>query len=425
MQHLLRFRLTRVRVTGSGSRFLIFYGTEYIGVADASKGATLVFRGFLAVTEMALRTFLRDKAALFWGIAFPLMFMGLIGGVFGRADGLMLRTSVVKTGDNAVARGIADTLKQVPVLQVVEEDEATALEALRKGDRSLVVILPDDRSVAVLTEAMSPLSLFQKAAPGSGPGPRPIAPIAVKVYFDEARAQVTQAGTAVIREVVEAANRHITARPEILTVTASGVSARHMDMFDFLLPGILAMVIMQTGLMGVTWVISNYRERRVLKRVLATPFPPIVFLSGMVARFTVTNLLQGAVVVAVGVLVFKATVLGSYLNLFILAVLGSMTFLTMGFAVSTVSKTAEAANTLGSAVGFPMMFLSGTFWPKEMIPEGLQPIISILPLTPLVDAMRGVAAQGEPLAAYTGGMLYLAAWMVVSLAIATWRFRWE
>ncbi|MFS8582240.1 MAG: ABC transporter permease [Limnochordales bacterium] len=359
-------------------------------------------RGFLAVVEMAFRLFFRDKHGLFWGVAFPLMLMALIGTVFSSGTNLVLTTSVVADAGDPMARELTEALRQIETLRIVDETEPEALEALRRGDRSLVVVLPTVAEVA--------------AAGGTAP---------VRVYYDEASYEIAQAGIAIVRSVVEEANKIMTGRRDVLTVDASGISAYNLTMFDFLLPGVLAMVLMQNGLMGVTAVLTAYRERLLLKRVLATPFPPGLFLAGLVARFTITNLLQGAIIVLVGVLVFRAQVVGSYLNMFLLSVIGSVAFLSIGFAVSTLSATPDGANTFGSALTFPMMFLSGTFWPREFIPDALQPVIDLLPLTPLVEALRGVATHGHGLEMHWPGMLYLAGWGAVAMVLAVRRFRWE
>lgn len=403
-----------------------------------------MLRGFWAVVDMAFRLFFRDKHGLFWGIAFPLMLMGLIGTVFGGGTNIVLTTSVVVDENDPLTRGIAAALHEVPALRIVEEDEETALAALRRGDRSLVVVLP-----TVSTETMSQWMAASGAPnrPGAAAWPTqtsdivpgfsavagiddegtasPDSALSVRVYYDEMSYDVAQAGIAIINAIVDETNRRITGRPDVLTVETSGISAHNLTMFDFLLPGILAMVLMQSGLMGVTAVLTSYRERLLLKRVLATPFSPGVFLAGLVARFTITNLIQGAVIVLVGVLLFRAQVVGSYLNLFVLSVIGSVTFLAIGFAISTVSDTPDGANTLGSAVSFPMMFLSGTFWPRELIPDALQPLIGALPLTPLVEALRGVATQADSLAMHAPGLLYMGIWGVAALVIAIRRFRWE
>lgn len=118
-------------------------------------------------------------------------------------------------------------------------------------------------------------------------------------------------------------------------------------------------------------------------------------------------------------------IVGSLATVAGLAVFGTLASVGIGFAISTTSKTPESANLRGSVIHFPMMFLSGTFWPRDFVPEFMQPVIGLLPLTPLIDAMRAVAARGEGLTPYLPGLAYLGAWGLVAFAIAAWRFRWE
>lgn len=299
------------------------------------------------MVDTAFRLFFRDKHGLFWGVAFPLMMMGLIGSVFGGGMGnLVLTTSVVYESNDPLAQGMVGALESVPTLQVIAENEAEALAALRKGDRSLVVVFPAlaELGQAGVARAASGETVSGRGEDGFGEasGSSPMEALPVQVYYDDKNYEVAQAGIAIVGGIVDEFNKRLTDRVDVLRVDASGISAHQLSMFDFLLPGILAMVLMQTGLMGVTAVMTSYRERLLLKRVLATPFPPVAFLGGLVARFTVTNLLQGVIIVIVGVLVFGATVIGSYGNMFVLALIGSITFLSMGFAISTMSKTLTA-----------------------------------------------------------------------------------
>ncbi len=356
-------------------------------------------KGFWAVVTMSFRTWWRDKSSVFWGAFFPLLLMGLIGLVFGSSDQLRFSVSVDALEGDPLASGALEGLRSVEVFDVVVEAQEVGLQRLRAGERSLVVLLPH---------------LVDGRPSGD-----------VNVYYDESNAQVNQAGISIVAQVVSEVNQRLTGRPDVIRLQTSGISTNDLSMFDFLLPGIIAMTIMQTGLMGVTWVIANYRERLTLKRVLTTPFHPFAFLAGLVTRFTVVNLLQAAIIFLVATFLFGAKTVGSLWQMTALAIIGSVTFLAIGFAVSTLSRTAESANNLGSLINFPMLFLSGTFWPREMLPEGIRPIVDALPLTPLVDAMRGVGASGESLLAYSGGILYLLAWATAGFAVAAWRFRWE
>jgi ABC-2 type transport system permease protein len=132
-----------------------------------------------------------------------------------------------------------------------------------------------------------------------------------------------------------------------------------------------------------------------------------------------------AVIIAVAVLVFHAKIVGSLAALAALVVVGTLAFVGMGFAISTLSSTPESANLLGSAISFPMMFLAGVFWPRELMPPAFQPVVNLLPLTPLVEAMRAVSARGESLVPYLWGLVYLGVCGAVSFLVAARRFRWE
>ncbi len=355
-------------------------------------------RAFAVTVVMFFKHYFRDRSSLFWGMVFPLLLMGLIGLAFGRGENVSFTVGLVDEGGGPVTRGLRQGLAQVPVFRLTdEEDQPAALDALRRGRRTLVVVIP---------------------RLGSGG--------AVRVYFDQARLQDSRTAMVILERFIAEANLRIAGVRPALRVEATGVAAaRRIRFFDFLLPGILAMTVMNSGLNGLTWVITEYRQRLVLKRVLATPVHPLVFLSGLIARYAATNLVQLAVIVLVAVLAFHATIVGSLWTLTALALLGTLVFVGMGIAISTVSRTPESANLLGSALSFPMMFLAGTFWPREFMPAFLQPVIAALPLTPLVEVMRAVAARGEAVAPYWPGLLYLVAWGLASFILAGWRFKWE
>jgi ABC-2 type transport system permease protein len=351
-------------------------------------------RAFGAMLSTSIKMFIRNRGAVFFGVAFPLILMGLIGAAFGGAGSINFSVSFVDEGNPQVARALLAGLRQVPVFHLVEEDRPAALAALREGDRSLVVIVPAGHT-------------------------------ALEAFFDSSREQTSRAALMIFERFVAEANLRLSGTPPLLTVTSTPIAGERVKFFDFLLPGILAMTIAQTGLLGVAPLIAELRERRVLKRVMATPVPPLAFLGGLLGRSTLIQLLQGTVILLVATLIFGARVHGSLWQLAVLALLGALTFFGLGFAISTLSRTSDTANLFGSVVFFPMMFLAGTFWPRELMPEAIRPIIAYLPLSPLVDAMRGVSAYGEPVTNYMWAIAYMAAATVVAFAVASRRFRWE
>lgn len=363
-------------------------------------------RGVWAVIRMSFLTYLRDRSSVFWGILFPLLLMGLIGVVFSDPSIHFDVVAVAPRGERG-AGGFADAflgaLEQIEVFTVREDTLERALKALREDRASLVVVVPEPPPAWPL-----------------GADPLPLT-----IYYPAGR-ETAQVGVSIIREVASRFDQVLSGRTARVTVEArASQGGDGFDMFDYLLPGIIAMTLMQTGLMGVTWVVANYREQKLLKRVLATPFPPSGFLVGLIGRFTARNLMEAAIIFLVGTYVFGAQTRGDLLEYFLICLLGSVAFLAIGMAISTLSPTAEAASNLGNVIGFPMMFLSGVFWPREMMPEIMQPFLDRLPLAPLVDALRGIAEGTGTLLDHAGDLGYLALWTVAGVALAAWRFRWE
>lgn len=354
-------------------------------------------RAFAMTVYMLFKHYFRDRSSLFWGMVFPLLLMSLIGLAFGRGDSISFTVGFVSRG-GTLAQGLRTGLADVPVFKITDEqDEASALAELRKGRRTLVVVVPAQGSTDP-----------------------------VRVFFDQARVQDARTALLILEKFVADANLQIAGvRPAVRLQPTGVAAARGVRFFDFLLPGILAMTIMNSGLNGLTWVVTEYRKSLVLKRVLATPVHPLAFIGGLITRYATTNLVQLAVITLVAIWVFDAVIVGSLLTLTALALLGTLVFVGMGLAISTASRSPESANLLGSALSFPMLFLAGTLWPREFMPAFLQPVIGALPLTPLVESMRAVAARGETLIPYLPGLAYLAAWGALSLFVAGWRFKWE
>lgn len=351
-------------------------------------------RAFTAMLATSIKNYVRNRGSVFFGIAFPLILMGLIGLAFGGSDNIQFTVSFVNEGNAQVAAPLLAGLRQVPVFRIVEEPRAAALTQLKEGERSLVIIVPAQGTT-------------------------------LEAFYDSSQEQSSRTALMILERFVAEANLRISGAPALLQVTSNPVAGERVRFFDFLLPGILAMTIAQTGLLGVAPAIAGMRESLLLKRVMATPVPPLAFLGGLLGRNALVQLLQGVIILLMGTLVFGARVHGSLIQMGGLALLGAVAFFGIGFAISTLSRTAETANLFGSVIFFPMMFLSGTFWPREFMPEAIRPLISYLPLSPLVDAFRGVSALGEPVGQFGWAILYLLGWTVAAFAIAVRRFRWE
>jgi ABC-2 type transport system permease protein len=185
------------------------------------------------------------------------------------------------------------------------------------------------------------------------------------------------------------------------------------------------MALMQLGLFGTAQPLVALREQGVLRRLSATPLPRWTVLSSQIATRLTIALAQTIVTVAVGVLVFQVPMQGNPLALLAMVILGALTFIALGYMVAAFSKNQETASAISSLLNFPMMFLSGLFFPVEFVPAFLQPIVAIIPLTYLVDALRQIMIGTNPVFPLPLDVGVLLAWFAGALVLALRFFKWE
>ena len=167
------------------------------------------------------------------------------------------------------------------------------------------------------------------------------------------------------------------------------------------------------------------REKLILKRLAATPLRRWQLVGSNVLMRLLIALVQTVIIVGVGVAIFGVEITGSLLLALAFVVLGAMAFLALGYVIASFAKTEESANGMTSVVQFPMMFLSGTFFPIDSMPQFLQTIARLIPLTYLADALRQVMVGGAAFAPLYVCAAVLVAWLVACFFIASRTFRWQ
>ncbi len=211
----------------------------------------------------------------------------------------------------------------------------------------------------------------------------------------------------------------------MFSLRVEDVQSRSQRVIDFLLPGILAFTLMQICIAGSGFNIVEYRRKGILKRLFVTPITPSEFIAAICMARLVWCLVQITVLLTFAVFLLDVNIAGSYLSLYFIVVLGTIIFLCIGFAVGSLAKTQEAVGALGSLVLIPQAFLSGAFFPIEAMPEVVQPVSLLLPLTHVVNSMREISNNGMTLLEITPSLLGIAIWMLISFALATRLFVWK
>jgi ABC-2 type transport system permease protein len=209
------------------------------------------------------------------------------------------------------------------------------------------------------------------------------------------------------------------------TISTHGIQGKSVNYMDFLVPGVLAMSVMNGGMVGLSAAFVAMRERGVLRRIKLTPFPLISFITARVATQLLVALCHAAILLGMANLIFNLDIVGNLIEVAVFVFLGSLAFLTIGFFVAGVSRTQEGATALAQLITFPMLFLSGVFFPLERSPVWLQDLAKALPLTYLADGLGQVMVYGASLASLWGDLLALVLTTAVGIALAVRFLRWE
>ena len=363
----------------------------------------------LALVIANLKIMVRDRQTLFWALAFPLIFV-IIFGLFDFEPSSTVDLTVIDEPSSEGSRALVRKLSEAEHIKVDAgyASRIEAQEALRAGDLENLLIIPEgvetaSRGLASSEESSTPVSLLLYQSTGNEVGNQLVAET--------------------IRRSVNEENLRLAGSPKLLELHTETVEAPRVNYFDLVLIGLVGMSMMMNCIIVIAVKISLYRSQSVLKRLLATPLRVRNYFASEIAAHLLLSLVQTAVVMGVGAYVFGARIHGNVLWVFIIVAFASIVFLNIGFIISAWANSPSAASGMGNAVAMPMLFLSGTFFPTSSLPSFLPDLVQALPLTPALDAMRGVAIDGLGLWNVWRELGMLAGWLVVSSVAAVKLFR--
>ena len=356
----------------------------------------------LHLTIANLKMLARDKQALFWALVFPLIFV-VVFGLFFRDTQATQSIAVIDYAQDSVSGQLIEGLEQVDYLNVVlRDDEGQARKELTGGDLGHLLIIPEGLAATV---SDSP-------------------PAQVTLLYDDAD-PLSGIVLGMIWSFVDRANLRMAQAPTRLELAPEGVSSRNISYLDFLIPGLAIWGVMNFSIIGIATSMAAYREKRILIRLLATPLRVRVFFAARVLSALLLSVFQAAIILAAGWLLFGVAVKGNLFHIALLIILGNLVFLSLGFVVGAYSKTVAAASGLGNAVGLPLMFMSGVFFPIGNLPTVLRTIVDFLPLAPILEIVRGIILHANAPWEFPLQLAIICGWIVLSafLAIRTFRFR--
>jgi ABC-2 type transport system permease protein len=333
------------------------------------------------LTRVRVLSFLREPEMVFWVFVFPMIMAAVLGFAFRSGKPEPSTIGVVASEALAATLGASEAI-DVELFDTFEDAHAK----LRRGAVD---------------------GMVQEGEAGALP----------KLTFDPVRAEAITA-----RLHVERALADDPGKPIVETEELTEKGSRYVD---FLFPGLLGMNLMGTGIWGIGFAIADVRRRKFLKRLLVTPMRrSSFFLSFMLSRL-VFLVLEVVLLVVFAVWVLGVPFRGDAVSFGVVCLLGALVFAGLGILVASRAKTLEGASGLMNLVMMPMWLASGVFFSYERFPDAMHPMLQLLPLTALNDALRAVMLDGDSLLSQGKELVVMAAWCLVSFAVALKIFRWE
>ena len=362
-------------------------------------------QALLALTVANIKSYVRDRAALFWTLAFPLIFIFLFGFIFQEGGQSRLSLGWVDEDGSPAATQLREAFAAQEGTEILAAPKDDALTQMREGNVDGVILVPPGYGQAIA------------AAGGGAGGPAPVV-----VYTDPSRSNLVAAVYQSVQAVFGAVN--LGDRPPLVVPQPQTLQTENLNFISYFVPSILGLSVMQVGIFAAIPLVAD-REKLILKRLAATPLRRWQLVGSNVLMRLLIALAQAVIIIGVGVVAFGVQITGSLLLTAFFIALGAMAFLALGYVIASFAKTEDSANGMTSVIQFPMMFLSGTFFPLDDMPAFLQSIARIIPLTYLSDALRQVMVGGAAFAPLWVCALVLAGWLVICFGIASRTFRWQ
>jgi ABC-2 type transport system permease protein len=370
---------------------------------------------FPTLLVTSIKAYYRNRSAIFFSLLVPLMLMIGFGLLNLGGGNTSERVGVVDQAHNAASKQIVDNLKKMPVLKLSFGTQAAETAALKKGERAIVVVLPAELSSLVTCPAGSPAT----CKPG-------LKPVNIPIFQNQTKPQGAQVARAIVSQFLDQASFAALGQPGgIYRAEVTDLAGLNTTYTDFLVPGVIALSIMFTGVFSVAYAFVQHKQNGTLRRLMATPMKVSEFLAAQVTTRLIMAAVQVVILLAVAILVFHIHVAGNILELLIASILGSAVFIAAGFAISGYAKNEQSVPAIANLIVLPMTLLCGVFIPRDALPGWLHRISDFLPLTYVTDALRAISLDGSHLWNIGHDMLGIFAWLVIAVVLAIRLFRWE
>lgn len=361
----------------------------------------------LVFAKISVRRYFRDKVAIFFTIAFPLIFLLIFGTIYGKSAGSSFRVALIDQSSSQFSKQFVQQLKSSKLFKIKAgvNTLAQADQQMSRGEIDATLLLPP--SFGNLSKSHYPTGQIVE-------------------YYDENSATAAQTLSSVLDGLTANINsKFVAASVTPFTVKTKLTNTGGLTTFDYTFSGLLGFTIIGLGIFGPVNTFPELKKQGVLRRLHVSPLRVWQYFLANVMSNSVVGLISVAVMFVVAKLVFGFHMNGNYLTLAVVVILGILTIFGIGLAIGGWAKNENQAAPLANIIVFPMMFLTGVFFPVFLMPTWLQHVSSYLPLTPVIDSIRMVITEHASLITIDHQIGLILLWAAIIYAIAFRVFRWE
>lgn len=353
------------------------------------------------------RRFFRDRLALFFTVGFPLIFLFVFGSLNSGGGSVSFNVAIINHSDSTFATDFVKQSQDSKILKV-DKDVTNLDQAKDKMSRSEL-----DATI-VLPKNFGDVQNGQAYPSGQA-----------EIIYTQNNQSSASALTSVLNTEFKGINDKLVTNVTPFTVKGTQLNENSLSAFDYTFAGLLGFSLIGMGIFGPVNVFPELKKMGILRRLSTTPLRVWQYFLSMVIGQLAIGVISFAALFIVAILVFHLDIVGNWFELIVFLLLGMVTILGIGLALGGWAKNERQAAPLSNIIVFPMMFLSGTFFPRYLMPEWLQHVSAFLPLTPIIDGVRLIATEGKHFVDILPQIGLIGVWVIVIYIIAFKVFRWE
>lgn len=355
--------------------------------------------------KLTTKRFFRDRLAIFFVVLFPLIFLFVFGNFNKGGNDLSFSVAVLNQSDSAFSKEFTNKLTEGGTFKAAKDVTTfdQAKEKLSRNQLDGAIVLPDG---------------FGDIIDGKPSGN-------LEIYYTQNNESAGQTLVTVMDGVLNDINGQLVQTKVPLTVEGKSLNEKSLSRFDYTFAGLLGFSIIGLGIFGPINVFPELKKQGVLRRLHTTPIRVWQYFTPTMISQAVIGVFAIAVMFIAAMLMFDLRVTGNYLEIAPFIMFSIILILGIGLSIGGWASNERQAAPLGNLVVFPMMFLSGTFFPRFLMPEWLQTVSNFLPLTPVIDGIRMLTTEGKHLIDLGPQLGLMVAWLIIVYAIAFKVFRWE